>query len=390
MSDRFHLTSAGLETLAGEMAGWIESQLQALQDGEVSSFLPSWVGRPGRVAAGEVLVVDVGGTRARAARMKLGRSGLELVSGPDIAAIGQLSSADDYFAFQARLCRDHWKEGIPLGYCFSNPTRSTADGDAELIGWTKEYHVPGTEGKKVGRLLRAAISAELGDISELGVINDSIATLLAPMSEPALFGTEENTGYFGLVVGTGTNMSTFVDGARLGIQTAGSRSVAVNLESANFVPSALCDTDHKLDELSDSPGEHLLEKAVSGKYLGKLFELERAQRSSVAWEGGELVRLVQKPARSEEGELARAILTRSASMVGACLAGAVAPLCIDCRRVIISVEGGLYHGWPEYDSIVQEVANKLTGENLVLDFRKISEANLKGTAVAMLSEEAIE
>ena len=136
-------------------------------------------------------------------------------------------------------------ETYPLGYCFSFPAVSKPDGDAELIEWTKEIIVPGVVGKNVGHMLLKHLSKHYPAVkcSKVAVVNDTIASLIAGLTGPKV------DAYIGLIVGTGTNMATFMPVAGIPKETNCAKGILpVNLESGNFTPPNLTRWDERIDK----------------------------------------------------------------------------------------------------------------------------------------------
>ena len=101
------------------------------------------------------------------------------------------------------------------------------------------------------------------------VLNDTIASLFAGLTDNSY------DAYIGLIVGTGTNMATFIPADKIkkldpsyNIQGL----VPVNLESGNFHPPFLTTVDDTVDAISGSLGKQRFEKAVSGMYLGDILK----------------------------------------------------------------------------------------------------------------------
>lgn len=162
------------------------------------------------------------------------------------------------------------EEEMPIGYCFSYPAESVPGGDAKLLRWTKGVDIRKMVGQFVGKPLLDYLN-EKNKIKFTGikVLNDTIASLFAGLTDKSY------DAYIGLIVGTGTNMATFIPADKIKkLDPAYSVEglIPVNLESGNFHPPFLTAVDDTVDAMSDSMGKQRFEKAVSGMYLGDILK----------------------------------------------------------------------------------------------------------------------
>jgi hexokinase len=377
----------------------------ARPDGEIRA-LPAYLRRPSRDLAGEVVVLDAGGTNLRAARIRLDSNGARVVGGPvtDSALMRDARSPGvvdpiRFFQRQAELVSQVCdRKTFPLGYCFSYPAKIIPGGDAALLGWTKGIRIEGMEERTVGRGLREALACAGLSVTSMSVLNDTVASLLAG----AWMAPEDRTAIVGLIVGTGTNMASFYPVRNLGKLGPGDREdwtegeeMAVNLESGNFHPPCLAEIDREFDaEHTDHPGAQRFEKAVGGAYLPRLLGLWAGVREcrvlgfdpeAPGAHAGEVARLREAPGRV--GEAAGALLDRSADMVAAALAGVLRSLGPASRRSAILAEGSLFWKTPGYRERVERTLERLlpsAEEFLILPPPREPDANFLGGACAAL------
>ena len=347
---------------------------------------------------GRALVIDLGGTNVRAAVVSLKDGELVLEKGPATSAIPVTRGIP--------LARDQFVQGLadlivsldppqdlPLGYCFSYPIDSLTNGDARLIKWTKEVFVEDTVGENVGQLLLDALTSHSSPVrcSKVAVINDTVASLLAGLT------ASRADGYIGLIVGTGNNMAALMDGKQVGKlpQDLGWHGLLpINFESGNFIPPHLTPFDNRLDQESEAPHHGCFEKAVSGVYLAKLLKLAHPESDIDIRVGSKAVvekAYASNPSDPVEQERAKQILTRSAKLVAASLAGLISVLneTHAQHQVCIAAEGGLFWGDPEYKRTTQDTLEMLLDalgiSGVTIDFFSLPNANLLGSAVAALS-----
>lgn len=289
------------------------------------------------------------------------------------------------------------EEEMPIGYCFSYPTESIPGGDARLLRWTKGVDIREMVGQFVGKPLLDYLN-EKNKIRFTGVkvLNDTIASLFAGLTDKSY------DAYIGLIVGTGTNMATFIPSdkiTKLDPECHVQGLIPVNLESGNFYPPFLTAVDDTVDATSDSLGKQRFEKAVSGMYLGDIlkaaFPLEEFEEK---FDARKLTAIMNYPDIHKDiyVQVAHWIYNRSAQFVAASLAGLIALLKSynrDIHRVCLIAEGSLF--WSEsrkdknYNILVmeklQELLRELELEDVEVHINSMDNANLIGTGIAALS-----
>lgn len=289
------------------------------------------------------------------------------------------------------------EEEMPIGYCFSYPTESIPGGDARLLRWTKGVDIREMVGQFVGKPLLDYLN-EKNKIRFTGVkvLNDTIASLFAGLTDKSY------DAYIGLIVGTGTNMATFIPSdkiTKLDPECHVQGLIPVNLESGNFYPPFLTAVDDTVDATSASLGKQRFEKAVSGMYLGDIlkaaFPLEEFEEK---FDARKLTAMMNYPDIHKDiyVQVAHWIYNRSAQLVAASLAGLIALLKSynrDIHRVCLIAEGSLF--WSEsrkdknYNILVmeklQELLRELELEDVEVHINSMDNANLIGTGIAALS-----
>ncbi len=289
------------------------------------------------------------------------------------------------------------EEEMPIGYCFSYPAESVPGGDAKLLRWTKGVDIRKMVGQFVGKPLLDYLN-EKNKIKFTGikVLNDTIASLFAGLTDKSY------DAYIGLIVGTGTNMATFIPADKIKkLDPAYSVEglIPVNLESGNFHPPFLTAVDDTVDAMSDSMGKQRFEKAVSGMYLGDIlkaaFPLDEFEEK---FDARKLTVIMNYPDIHKDiyVQVARWIYSRSAQLVAASLAGLIALLKSynkDIHRICLIAEGSLF--WSEsrkdksYNILVmeklQELLRELQLEDVEVHINNMSNANLIGTGIAALT-----
>ena len=289
------------------------------------------------------------------------------------------------------------EEEMPIGYCFSYPAESVPGGDAKLLRWTKGVDIKEMVGEFIGKPLLDYLN-ERNKIKFTGikVVNDTIASLFAGLTDNSY------DAYIGLIVGTGTNMATFIPADKIEKldQSCNAHGlIPVNLESGNFHPPFLTAVDDTVDAISGTPGKQRFEKAVSGMYLGDIlktaFPLEEFEEK---FDAQKLTSIMNYPDIYKDVyvQVAQWIYGRSAQLVAASLTGLIMLLKSynkDIRKVCLVAEGSLF--WSEnrkdknYNILVMEKLRELLQlfglKDIEVDIKSMNNANLIGTGIAPLS-----
>ena len=395
---RFAAPASVLEPMARDLA---RQMARGLVD-EPSSLkmLRTFTRQPAGGERGRVVVVDWGGTKARAGLVELGADGTadivteEVLTFSEADKRGEPEPVFDLIARTVgRVVQAHAVAGAPLGFVYSYPARLESIDRAVALPSTKGWALKGLVGRDVAGLLGAALRrAGLERIRVAAVANDTVAALMLQSYRARGRDPGARPADVGLILGTGTNLA-----ADLG--PAGIR----NLESGNFDGVAGVETpydaalDRQLDE--PAPGAQRFEKMVSGHYLGEIlrraledvgtqgapfrwaetrglatpFALDSEHLSRIAADhtGGldevdALLRGLGVASTLDERRVVRALGTaiarRAARLVGAALVGTLRFLDAElAARHTIAVDGSLWGGYPGFEALVREAFVDLVG-----------------------------
>ncbi|HWY79895.1 MAG TPA: hypothetical protein VNW29_06070 [Candidatus Sulfotelmatobacter sp.] len=230
--------------------------------------------------------------------------------------------------------------GINFGFQLTPTmtTDGTLDGFIQAKG-TKEHTFKGIT-ESVGSLVKSIFKEKYYKNITLSVANDTICLLLAGK------GTEIGS----LIVGTGFNIGL--------LQKKHNQTTLINLEAGEFdkfEPSSIL---KKIDKQTKNPGYKLFEKTVSGKYLARYFnETTKELNLSISpiTTSQELSELSRDDHTDVAGNLARAIITRSAFLVSATIA-ALYEFCNKPNHFVIIGAGSLlWNGWHYTDNIKKQL-----------------------------------
>ena len=252
-------------------------------------------------------------------------------------------------------------------------------------------------GEPVGKPLLDYLN-ERNDIKFTGIkiLNDTVASLFAGLTNSGY------DAYIGLIVGTGTNMATFIPAEKItklppSCQVQG--LIPVNLESGDFNPPFLTTVDDTVDACTNTRGYQRFEKAVSGMYLGDIlkatFPLDEFEEK---FDAQKLTTIMNYPDIHKEKyvQVAHWIYNRSAQLVAASLAGLIRLLVSynkETKKICLVAEGSLF--WSQnrndkdYNILVMEKLQELLDEfglgDVEVHINKMNNANLIGTGIAALS-----
>ncbi|KXJ96735.1 hypothetical protein Micbo1qcDRAFT_191404 [Microdochium bolleyi] len=264
---------------------------------------------------GEHLALDVGGSTLRVALVHLrGRAmrGREAEIArmscfkitPEIKQLEGLA----FFDWMAERIhevlgdeRSSTREEIRLGLAWSFAIDQVSPGGALLMGMGKGFLATrGLMGQDLGELIRFSCKKRGLNVRLGAIVNDGSATLLSQAYV-------HNSTHFGLILGTGSNMSVHLPVSALGRAKYGQRPdawfaaathVIVNTEMSMFGKGHLPMTkwDELLNENHPRPDFQPLEHLVSGYYLGEICRLVLVEAiHSVGIFGGEVPPSLEKP-----------------------------------------------------------------------------------------------
>ncbi len=398
----FHLKTKQLVEIAQSLKLKVETGLR--EEGAEVQCIPTYINPKTSGINGQATVLDLGGTNYRVAVVDFenGEPTIHPENGwkKDLSVMKTPGfTEEDLFKEQADPIGEikRTKEN-PIGYCFSYPAESMLNGDAKLLRWTKGgVDIKEMIGKPVGQPLVDYLNKR-NEVKFTGikVINDTVASLFAGLTE------SNYDAYIGLIVGTGTNMATFIKSEnikKLNPDYKEGGLIPVNLESGNFNPPHLTVVDENVDARSDAKGAQRFEKAVSGMYLGEILKaVFPCDEFEERFDAQKLTSIMNYPDihKKKYVKVAAQIYERSAKLVAASLAGLALVLVENdpsIKRIKLVAEGSLF--WSEYrkgknyKNIVmaelQDLLDEMGLKDVHVYVSKMDNANLIGSAIAALS-----
>lgn len=394
----FELSATQLKEIAESLQARVEEGLS--KDHQEVQCIPTFI-NPKAGAEGRALVLDLGGTNYRVASVEFsgGKTKIRPENGwkKDLSVMKTPGFTEEkLYVEQADPIKEINIDNVPIGYCFSYPAESMPDGDGKLIRWTKGVNIPEMIGKPIGKSLVEYLNKETGKhFTKANVINDTVASLFAGLTR------SDYDAYIGLIVGTGTNMATFISADKITkLKDKGFKGLLpVNLESGNFDPPHLTDVDAIVDASSGSFGAQRFEKAVSGMYLGEILKsVFPCDEFEEKFDAQKLTNIMGYPDIHKEKyvRVARWIYERSAKLVAASLGGLILVMVSDnpeIKRIRLVAEGSLF--WSEdkkgvdyKDIVIVQLHNLLRNfglKDVKVEIHNMDNANLIGSAIAALS-----
>ena len=241
------------------------------------------------------IIIDAGGTNLRIVGLKnlKGKIVYDFYEKRKIPGLNKAITAQEFFAQLASfivpvLKKPSFKKINQIKFCFSYPFTIDENAEARAETLSKEICITDIQNAPIGSSLKKHIDLQMPEncLEEVIVLNDTVATLLAsyidnPLkkSGPTRVPTENHSENqsapqsenhseirLGIVIGTGFNIAyqkqpEKIDGEH--------EQEIVNTEIGRL--NMLCHSviDKKIDQNSRTPGLSILEKAISGAYLGK-------------------------------------------------------------------------------------------------------------------------
>lgn len=374
-----------------------------LEDNTEIQCIPTYIAPNTSIEDGKALVLDLGGTNYRAAIVEF-KGGKPEIRPSDGWQKKLDAMKTEGFTRQQLLreqadliCEINPNQDLPIGYCFSYPAQSLLNGDAKLLRWTKGVDIGEMLNQPVGKPLMDYLNErKIARFTSVKVINDTVASLFAGLANSGY------DAYIGLIVGTGTNMATFVPRNRikkLDRRYTDAGLVPINLESGNFYPPHLTRVDNLVDRLSDSPNMQRFEKAVSGMYLGEIFKvIFPNDHQNKEFNAKDLNQIANNPGlyKKEYVDAVNWIFARSAQLVAASLAGLILEIRKyndSAKRIYLTAEGSLFwsrmsRGKHYHQLVLDELYLLLAEfgyEDITIDMEEKKNINLVGTAIAALS-----
>lgn len=344
---------------------------------------------------GIFFAVDLGGTNLRVLRVTLadGKPTVrEFREAIPASVISKDAEADDLFDFIAKACSTLTTDipsdsaPVPLGFTFSFAVTQSSIKSGNLIEWTKGFATQGCIGKDPAELLQAALERSRVPLVVDALCNDTVGTLMANAYQK-----KSKDCRIGVILGTGTN-AAYSDPAL--------DDLIINIEWGGFnhLPRRT-EFDSEVDKSSHNAGRQVLEKLVSGLYLGEITRL--ATIKALNLEGRNIPNVLKKSGAFETAsithalsrddnmlrkyplgdldsesldvfaKIGEAVLDRSAAVSAAVLAGVIHKATLgDLKsRCEVGIDGSVYIKGHRYrERLMKHLRKFYPTQDIVLDF----------------------
>ncbi len=266
------LQENGIDLAALDLPALLERFRASMREGLAGCgplpMLPSSLQVPEHVpTTGDYPAFDVGGTNTRSVRVAFHADTLptlhNMIRGKMPGATAPVT-ADAFYAALCEVLVPNMKAKEHLGYCFSY----AFDSQHRLMHWTKGIQAPEIVGTDIVQGLKDALATRGIDQTQVAILNDTVATLLAAY---AAAGQKKYAGYVGFILGTGVNVA-YAEVAEKIVKSPtlpkGQR-FPINCESGNFTdfPRSRFDICY---EARNGNGKAFWERCISGVHLGPL------------------------------------------------------------------------------------------------------------------------
>ncbi len=255
-----------------EVQRFIEEMNKGLKGAGTLPMLPTFVSADLHPTEGvKVITVDVGGTNLRISVAEIIGNSTTISNTLKcrLPGIDESISFEEFISIMANKIEPYLEFSNMISLSFAQEVYHTEDLDGSVIELSKELHIEGIEGKPLGKSLKHKLSG-LGHCNvEVILINDTVGVANSMIQRK-----NEFSSFIGLVLGTGTN-SCYMENCQniKKISCKKDDDMFINVESGSYVPSIVSDFDIEYDKTTQKPNTAILEKMISGRYLGSLFYL---------------------------------------------------------------------------------------------------------------------
>lgn len=314
-------------------------------------------------------VISLGGTNYRSTCLIAGDDLVQQLKTANIksGAIPRFTSKQVLLDFIMSLCEPDI-ECLALNFAYPmQPEEIDGFLDGKLVGITKEHTFEGLVGQYVGQEIRHE-RARLGhkDI-EVTVANDTICLLLSALD------LGEYDDLVAGVVGTGINFGIFE-----------TKNCAINLEMGFFSNFESSGSGKVVDQNSQTPGQSLFEKEISGAYLFQHFnQIVQTHGLSLPMLSSSAEMSAIAAERKPGVELAEMLLERSASLSAAAISAIYKFKTFsrtDAPKLTFAMEGGLFWEAKGYTDYVKKYMLQLGVPEGSVEFVNVEHSSLLGAA----------
>lgn len=398
---------------------------------------------------GQFLAIDLGGTNFRVLLITLnGNDQFQMCSriyaipesimiGSGVMLFDHIAESLANFIVDQQISADY----LPLGFTFSFPLKQRSLTKGILVKWTKGFNCDGVVNENVVDLLKEAIKRrnDLNNIDVCAVLNDTTGTLMScAWKNPncmigLIIGTGCNTCYVEKFEEIEMNEALLEDGDKYNGAETNYGHMIVNTEVGAFGEKGELDFirteyDRDVDRHSINAGCQILEKMVSGMYMGELVRLVMIKLLNQRKSSGEFLyscgtdpddqvfqilrtrgcfftKYLSEIESDEPGSfkncrmvleelglnnatdadcasvryICECVSKRSAYLVSAVLATLINKM--DKPNVTVGVDGSVYRFHPKFHNLMMEKMSDLVNKNIHFDLMLSEDGSGRGAAL---------
>jgi len=263
---------------------FLGEMLEGLRDTESSTIqqLPSYVFKQSTDhISGQYYALDLGGTSFRiwCISIQNGKIVDKNETRVDIPKEHMTGTAEGLFGFIAGKCKEVLSDSVgDLGFTFSFPINQVSIDSGTLSKWTKGFSTSGVVGKDIVELLKGEFDKADVKLNIVALCNDTVGTLVAEYFN-------DSSSSVGVILGTGSNACYWERAGNITKyinENPGEdpdQYMCINMEWADFDTNEphqclpVTRFDKIIDFYSEHPGSHVMEKMMSGLYIGETVRL---------------------------------------------------------------------------------------------------------------------
>ena len=220
----------------------------------------------------KIAVIDAGGTNLRFGCVWFDENGeyhIENFKKQAMLGTDKALTKDEFFSGMAELVYPYLDETRLIVISFAYPTTITESMDGQIIKLVKELKVSGVDGALIGVELTKQLEKMGKSDVRVMVTNDTTATAFAGKAQTI---GKNYQSHIGVIVGTGMNTCypENMDAIKKLPDHIGPARMMINTESGGFDKILRSEIDKAFDASTTDEGYHVLEKMVSGGYIGGL------------------------------------------------------------------------------------------------------------------------
>lgn len=248
------------------------------KNGPALDMIPTWLLPPQEPPKNtSVIVVDAGGTNFRSCLVSfdgMGTPSITQFERNPMPATEREYSKEEFYDTMASYLDRLKNTAETIGFCFSYPMKITADGDGEVLMFSKEITAPQVVGSYVGKSLAEALQKRgWAPLKHITLLNDTVAALFAGAATAAA--GRKYSSYVGFILGTGMNtayieydpIAKLAEIAESKLRPS-AQIIVCESGKSNKIPRSYF--DELIAQKTNEPELYWFEKMCSGAYLGSL------------------------------------------------------------------------------------------------------------------------